>query len=67
MQQNEKLSNLSFSKCFFVYFERESESVCALGVGVQIKRERERIPSSLHAISAEPEVGPNLMNHEIMT
>ena len=33
----------------------------------QRKRERERIPSSLCTISAEPDVGLRLKNHEIMT
>ena len=39
----------------FIYFERE--------------RGKERIPNSLHAISKEkePDVGPDPMNHEIMT
>ena len=29
--------------------------------------ERERIPSGLHSVSAEPNAGLELMNHEIMT
>ena len=31
------------------------------------KNERMRIPSRLHAVSTEPDVGLDLMNHEIMT
>ena len=31
------------------------------------EREGERIPSRLHTVSAEPEAGLELMNHEIMT
>ena len=31
------------------------------------ERERERIPSRLHTVSSEPDVGLDLMNHEIMT
>ena len=31
------------------------------------ERERERIPSRLRAFSAEPNVGLELTNHEIMT
>ena len=31
------------------------------------ERERERIPSMLRAVSAEPNAGLNLMNREIMT
>ena len=30
----------------------------------QREREKERIPSRLHVVSAEPNVGLNLMNHE---
>ena len=33
----------------------------------QRERGRERIPSRLHAVSAEPDTGLKLMNHEIMT
>ena len=33
----------------------------------QRERGRQRIPSSLHAVSAEPDVGLELMNLEIMT
>ena len=35
--------------------------------GQREKGERERFPSRLHAVSTEPHVGLNLMNHEIMT
>ena len=31
------------------------------------KKKRERIPSRLCAFSAEPDMGLDLMNHEIMT
>ena len=40
-------------KSFFIYFERE--------------RDRERIPSRVQAVSTEPNVGLELVNHEIMT
>ena len=33
----------------------------------QRERDRERIPSLLHAVSTEPDVRLDLMNHEIMT
>ena len=33
----------------------------------QRARKRERIPSRLLAVSAEPDAGLELMNHEIMT
>ena len=33
----------------------------------QRERKRARIPSRLHAVSMEPDVGLELMNHEIMT
>ena len=64
-------------KEYYVYYlfilrDRESEQ----GRGRDRKRERERergrererrIPSRLHTIIAEPDVGVKPMNHEIMT
>ena len=52
-----------FFKCLssFMYFERERESMSRGGAA------RERIPSRLHAVSAEPKKGPELRNREIMT
>ena len=60
----QKLSIFFFS--LFIYFERERASG---GEGWQREREgeRDRIPSRLHTVSAEPDIGPELMNHEIMT
>ena len=50
---------------FFEFiFEREREQA-QVGEG-QIER-RQRIPSRVCAVSAEPDVGLELMNHEIMT
>ena len=43
--------------------EREHEQ----GRGREGGRGRERIPSRLHAVNAEPNVGLELMNHEILT
>ena len=43
--------------------EREHEQGRSRGRG----RERERFPSKLCIVSAEPDVGLNRMNHEIMT
>ena len=40
---------------------------CARAGEGQREREKERIPSRLHIVSAEPDVGLELMNHEIMT
>ena len=59
----------------FIYFERENErererkrereSTPAWG---EVEREeRERIPSRLHAVSAEPDAGLYLMNPEVIT
>ena len=48
----------------FIYFERERES---MSKGKDRERGRERIPSRLHAVSAELDVGLDLMNLEIMT
>ena len=42
-----------------MYFERESKTGREGG--------REKIPSRLHAVSAEPDVGLELTNHEIVT
>ena len=46
-----------FFKKKFIYFEREE-----WGGG-----EKERVPSRLHTISTEPDVGIDLTNGEIMT
>ena len=35
--------------------------------GAEREGKRERIPSRLHTVSAEPNVGLELANHEIMT
>ena len=55
--------NMIISFCkkkLFIYFERESWG------GAETERERERIPSTLPAISVEPNTGLEPMNHEIM-
>ena len=50
-----------------LYFLNLRDRACAqVGEG-QRKRERERIPSRLHIASTEPNVGLELMKHEIMT
>ena len=50
---------------------REKGKIFFKNVYVFISREREwekeRIPSRLHTVSPEPDVGLELMNHEIMT
>ena len=51
----------------FIYFEREKEREHVQAGERQRVRERERIPSSLHTISMEPDVGLDVTNHEIMT
>ena len=43
----------------FIYFERRGRA--------ERERGRERIPSRLHTVSAEPNVGLELTNHEIMS
>ena len=48
---------------FKVYFEREREREQGRGR----RREREKIPSRLCSVSAEPNMGLNPRNHEIMT
>ena len=50
----------------FIYFETERKR----GRGREGERERgerERIPSRLHSVVAEPNTGLSLMNHEITT
>ena len=47
----------------FIYFERETESRKGRGR----ERGRGRISSRLCAVSAEPDIGLELANHEIMT
>ena len=47
----------------FIYFEREREHTQWRGR----ERGRKRIPSRLHAVSAEPDVGLDLTNREITT
>ena len=49
----------------FYSFERDRDSV--RHGGTERERERERIPSTLHNTSAEPDRELKLMNHEIMT
>ena len=50
----------------FIYlFLRQREFVCEREP--RRGRERGRIPSRLHAVSTEPNVGFDLTNHEIMT
>ena len=48
----------------FIYFERERERASRRGA----ERERDRIPSRLCCVTAEPDAGPELTDHdEIMT
>ena len=54
---------IPFFLTFIYLFERESEQVSKGGA----EKEGEGIPSRLHAVSMEPGVGLDLMNHEIMT
>ena len=50
--------------CFVLFcFERKREREREQGTG----RERERIPSRLHTVSTEPDVGLELTNLETMT
>ena len=56
-------SNLFFFLSLFVCFERKTERDHEQGRG----RGREGIPSRLHTVSTEPDVGLELTNPEIMT
>ena len=51
--------------CLLFIFEKERESEKEQGRNRQ--RGRGRIPSRLHAVSAETDAGLRLTNHEIMT
>ena len=44
---------------------RETERV-SMG-GIEKEKEREKTPSRFHTVSVEPDVGLELMNHEIVT
>ena len=46
---------------------RERENTCTSEGEGGRERERERIPSRLHTVSVEPNVGLKLTNPEIMT
>ena len=48
----------------FIYFERKRERMSREG---QIERERQRIPSRLRTVHAEPNEGLELTNLEILT
>ena len=48
----------------FFFLEKERERAQA---GRHRERERQRIPSRLHTVSTEPDMGLEIMNHEIMT
>ena len=49
----------TFLLFMFIYFERERERRGR-------ERGRERIPSKLCTVSREPDMGLNVLNHEIM-
>ena len=51
----------------FIYFERDKERVYMRWRGAEGKRETENSPSRLCPVSAEPDVGLDPTNHEIMT
>ena len=52
---------------FLVYLFILRERDRKYGRGRERQRERERIPSRLCAVSAEPDVGLDPTNHEVMT
>ena len=58
--------SIVFFLSLFMYFESKRERVWAHTWG-GAERGRDRIPSRLFAISAEPEVGLELTNREIVT
>ena len=50
-----------------IYFERKRVHVSKGRTERARARERQRIPSRIHAVSTEPDVGLEPTNHEIMT
>ena len=63
---------MTFVSFFFfkvIYFERGRgrEKASASRGGAEREGEREKIPSRLRAVSAEPDMGLEPMNREIMT
>ena len=62
------LNSFLFLSVFkFIYLLRERESTPISGGGAEREREREKIPRRLWALSTEPDVELELMNHEIAT
>ena len=57
---------LLFFKKISIYFERKRENVHTRASVGEGQRERERIPSRLHAVSSEPHTGLNPRNRGIM-
>ena len=55
------------SKFIYLFWEREKERVCMCERGRGRERGRERIPRRFLTVSAEPHVGLELTNSEIMT
>ena len=51
----------------FILRERERENVCAQNQGRGRERGKERLPSRLCTVSAEPDAGLELTNHEIVS
>ena len=58
---SEVLSTFFIFLSLFIYFERQHKE------GRNRERLRERIPSRLGTVNAEPNVGLECMNHEIIT
>ena len=56
---------LKFFLSLFIYFERDRVSMSR--GGAERERERERSPSRFFTVRAEPDAGPELTNHEIVT
>ena len=58
---------IPFKKCLFILRERQGERESERDRENEPGRGRERIPSRVHAVSAEADVGLDLTNHEIIT
>ena len=57
----------TFFESLFIYFERERETDREHEQGRGSVRGRERVSQTGCKVSAEPDAGLDLMNHEIMT
>ena len=66
LERGKNMYNIHAFEVWFLNVFTLRERGSASGRGAEREREGERIPSRLRAVSAEPDVGLELANHEIM-